>query len=52
MSEKPDEVEIDDDELEMAAGGIILATNPSQSTSNSPYSYNQTIYFQADIGNK
>lgn len=44
MSDTPDEVEIDDDELELAAGGIILSKNPSQ-TSNNSYSYNQTIYF-------
>lgn len=51
MSEKPDEVEIDDDDLELAAGGIVLPTTPPQ-TGNSVYSYNQTIYFQADIDNK
>lgn len=48
MSEKPDEVEVDDQELELAAGGIILITNPSQQPNNS-YTYNSTIYFQADI---
>ena len=50
MSEKPDEVEVDDEELELAAGGIILISNPSQQPNN-PYSYNSTIYFQADINN-
>ena len=46
MSGTPDEIEIDDDELELAAGGIILSKNPSQ-TGNSSDSYNSTIYFQA-----
>lgn len=49
MSNTPDEVEIDDDELELAAGGMItISTNPSQ-TGNNSYSYNSTIYFQASI---
>jgi len=48
MSDTPDEVEIDDDELELAAGGIIASNNPSK-TGNNSYNYNQTIYFQASI---
>ena len=48
MSEKPDEVEVDDQELELAAGGIILITNPGQQTNNT-YTVNSTIYFQTDI---
>lgn len=44
MSETPDEVEIDDDELELAAGGLKNITSTS-----STYSYNSTIYFQASI---
>ena len=50
MSEKPDEVEIKDEDLELAAGGIILIKNPSQQPNNT-YTYNSTIYFQADINN-
>jgi len=38
-----EEVEIDDAALEMAAGGL------KNITSNSTYSYNQTIYFQASV---
>lgn len=39
------ELEVDDDALEMAAGGL------KNITSNSTYSYNQTIYFQANVSN-
>ncbi|AWR20694.1 hypothetical protein [Aurantimicrobium photophilum] len=46
MSEKPDEVEIDDDDLELAAGGL------KNITSNSTYYFNSTIYFQSNNDNK
>lgn len=45
-----DEIEVGDEALELAAGGrIVLMNSPSQGGSNSTYSYNQTIYFQASI---
>jgi hypothetical protein len=39
-----DELEIDDEALEVAAGGLIA---PSKGSGG--YSYNSTIYFQASI---
>ncbi|HLP23345.1 MAG TPA: hypothetical protein VK139_04810 [Microbacteriaceae bacterium] len=45
-----DEFELDDDALALAAGGIILSSNPSQTlNSTSGYAVNSTIYFQATI---
>ena len=44
MSEKPDEVDINDEDLELAAGGgVILIKNQSQQQNNT-YTYDQTIY--------
>jgi len=46
MSEKDTEIEIDDDALALAAGGITPGpTSPS-------YTYNSTIYFQSSIGDE
>ncbi|MEY2698570.1 MAG: hypothetical protein RL720_526 [Actinomycetota bacterium] len=47
MTEDNDDIELDDDELERAAGGIILNKDPGGHSPN--YSYNSTIYFQASI---
>lgn len=44
MSNTPEEIEIDDEELELAAGGIIIAKNPTQENPNSTSKYNTTIY--------
>ncbi|HLP23346.1 MAG TPA: hypothetical protein VK139_04815 [Microbacteriaceae bacterium] len=46
-----DELDVDDDALELAAGGILLMNSPTQTppqyTGKTPnYSYNSTIYFQ------
>ena len=46
MSEKPEEVDIDDDALEVAAGGIALPNSPKDAgggTTN--YITNSTIYY-------
>ena len=44
MSDSTEEVEVSDDDLELAAGGLKNITSTS-----STYSYNSTIYFQASI---
>lgn len=45
------EFDLDDDALELAAGGIILCSNPSTCNKNATtnYTYNSTIYFQTSI---
>ena len=42
-----DEIDLEDEVLESAAGGIILLNHPNTPPTN--YSVNQTIYFQANI---
>lgn len=47
MTENKDEIEVEDDALEMAAGGI-----QSPSSGSAGYSYNSTVYFQVTINDK
>ncbi|MEY2698571.1 MAG: hypothetical protein RL720_527 [Actinomycetota bacterium] len=49
MAEQPEdlEVELGDDALGLAVGGIILSKTPTTTFPNSTYSTNSTIYFQA-----
>lgn len=39
------ELDLDDEALELAAGGIILITTPSQSPTQPNITYNSTIYY-------
>lgn len=43
-----EEVELDDDALDIASGGIVLQTGGTHS-SNTGYSVNSTIYFQTTL---
>lgn len=45
MSDNSDELEVSDEDLELAAGGL------KNITSNSSYTVNQTIYFTTYITN-
>lgn len=52
MEEHYHEIDLDDDALELAAGGITLCSSPATCNKNSTttnYTYNSTIYFQVNI---
>jgi len=51
MAEIPEDsdVEVNDEALGLAVGGIILSKNPTTTMNNSTYSTNSTIYFQSSV---
>ena len=48
-----DEIDLDDDALELAAGGIVLCSSPAtcNTSTTTNYTYNQTIYYKITITN-
>lgn len=49
MAQLPEDsdLEVNDEALGLAVGGIILSKNPTTTMNNSTYSTNSTIYFQS-----